>query len=104
MTLPKLLTVADIARRVGRPTWWVRRRLKTLEREHPGSVTKHGRLYETTPARLVELYRQLGAAVLDSDVPEPDEAPACERCGELERQVVDLSERLAASMSDSKRR
>jgi hypothetical protein len=96
MTLPKLLTTADIAKLVGRDTQWVRRRLKKM-----GVAEKAGGRYETTPGQLQEMYRQLGAAVLDSELPDMDE-DGCPQCAamrgevaELERQLVELAGRLA---------
>lgn len=102
MTLPKLLTTADIAKRVGKPTWWVRRRLKKM-----GVAEKAGGRYETTPGQLAEMYRKLGSAVLDSELPEADE-DGCPHCAslrsevaELEAQLVELAGRLAkATRSD----
>ena len=102
MTLPKLLTTADIAKLVGRDTQWVRRRLKKM-----GVAAKVGRLYETTHEQLAELYRPMSQAVLASELPDVDE-DTCPNCVaknaevaalemqivELDRQVKELTSRL----------
>jgi uncharacterized protein YceH (UPF0502 family) len=107
MTSPSLLRVADIAKRTGRPTWWVRRALKALAKRQPGSVVKVGRFYETTAGTLAELSATMSRAVNEADMPD-EPGGDCPHCAglraevaELEQQLVEMAGRLArATPSD----
>ncbi len=104
---PKLFTVRDIADRIGRPVWWVRRRLKALK------VKKAGRFYEVTLARLRELHEEMAAAVDRRGAAEllADEDDECMGCvdlriekSKLEGQLADLTRRLVATAANARRR
>lgn len=106
-----LLRVADIAKRIGRPTWWVRRALKELAKKHPGSVVKVGRWWETTPSALAELSATMSRAVNEDELPDDPGDNGCAHCAglrtevaELERQLVELAGRLARATGSDRER
>lgn len=98
MTLPQVITVAELARAVGWRTERMRRRLLCN-----GALKRRGHLYYTTQERLVLTMPEVLEAWLSRQAPEPDpdECPACAdmrlRVAELESQVVDLADRLTRS-------
>jgi hypothetical protein len=94
MTAPNLLRVADIAKRIGRPTWWVRRALKALAKQRPGSVVKVGRFYETTAGTLAELSATMSRAVNEADMPDDPGDTGCPRCASLRAEVAELEQQL----------
>lgn len=95
MTLPQVVTVADLARACGWRTERMRRRLKRLR-----ILRRSGRLYYTTQERLANADPDALEAYLASLAPEPDpdECPACAdmrlTVAELEWQCTELADRL----------
>lgn len=94
MTAPSLLRVADIAKRTGRPTRWVRRALLALARKHPGSVVKVGRFYETTSGTLAELSTMMSRAVNEAGLPDDPGDDGCAHCADLRAEVAELEQQL----------
>lgn len=98
MTLPQVITVAELARAIGWRTERMRRRLLRLR-----VLRRAGHLYYTTHERLALADPDALEAYLSSLAPEPDpdDCPACAdmrlHVAELERQLVDLADRLTRS-------
>jgi hypothetical protein len=104
MSLPQLLTAADVAslmrNRDGTPwpTWKARRWLRKT-----GAAELRGGRWVTTLERLIARFPEAFEALVTRDVPEPEET-TCPHCAELEQQLEDLARRLVKATQENAER